>query len=123
MATVRTSDIAKRTLAASERTLRRVSYRRETRTFTVLMATGTTYKLRLDDVSAADASDVARWSVSRGRDYIRVRQASGNSLEIPWDTVLHLCEPRYRYHKSRTGQSGSNTTATRIGERIRNARA
>ncbi|MBF8267442.1 MAG: hypothetical protein HW388_950 [Dehalococcoidia bacterium] len=99
-----------------------VEYLQKIRAFLVRMGHGGIYLLKLDDLSEADSSPVARSRIGRGRTHFKVWQESGNQLAIPWDVVLYHCEPEYEYHKARSTQGQDNSRAVRIGTRVREVR-
>jgi DNA-binding XRE family transcriptional regulator len=73
--------------------------------FVVTFDSGKEYTFARSSVEVDDGSELVNIQVDRGRFFFRVRQASGNRYEIPWDRVLHEAEPSYRYfrgHRTRT---------------------
>ncbi len=114
--------LSKRLQTDAERRIEHVSYVKAARSFVVRMQNGRVYLLKLDDIPEADGSTVARCTLSRSRSYFRVVQESGNILEIPWDDVLHHCEPNYEYYKGKSKQSDDSERAVRIGSRVRELR-
>ena len=87
--------------------------------FIVTFNSGKEYSFPRSSVEADDGSEVVTIQVDRGRFFFRVRQASGNRYEIPWDRVLHEAEPSYRYFRSRRGRT---RTTHEIGATIRKLR-
>src|SRR5262245_49751618 len=78
--------------------------------FIVTFDSGKEYSFTRSSVEADDGSEVVDIEVDRRRFFFRVRQASGNRYEIPWDRVLYEAEPSYRYfrgHRTRTSHDGS----------------
>ena len=98
-----------------------VSYGEAARVATVRMGSGRVYVLRLDDIPGIDASPVMKCTVSRNRRYFWITQASGNKVDVQWDTVLYHCEPEYEYYKGHVKHDEA-ATAVRIGERVRKLR-
>jgi DNA-binding XRE family transcriptional regulator len=84
--------------------------------FIVTFDSGKEYSFPRSSVEADDGSEVVTIQVDRGRLFFRVRQASGNRYEIPWDRVLHEAEPSYRYFR------GRRTTTHEVGAKIRKLR-
>lgn len=97
----------------------RVEYINTLRAFIVWMDNGQTYLLHAADVPEADPSPIERVALARSRRYFTVAQASGNTFDIPWDLVLHHCEPSYPYFKGRQAREAEGSRATRIGQRVR----
>jgi DNA-binding XRE family transcriptional regulator len=88
--------------------------------FIVTFDSGKEYSFPRSSVEADDGSEVVNIEVDRRRFFFRVRQASGNHYEIPWDRVLHEAEPSYRYfrgHRTRTSHEVGSTI-----RRLREAR-
>lgn len=104
----------------SRKRFARVRYSEDLRSFIVEMGNGRTYDLRVSELPEADSTKIAKWSLSRHRDYIKVTQESGSTFEIPWDDVLYHCEPQYEFYKGKRANTESD--ASRIGERVRTAR-
>jgi DNA-binding XRE family transcriptional regulator len=84
--------------------------------FIVTFNSGKEYSFPRSSVEADDGSEVVTIQVDRRRFFFRVRQASGNRYEIPWDRVLHEAEPSYRYFR------GRRTTTHEAGATIRKLR-
>lgn len=99
--------------------LERVEYVDSIKAFLVWMGTRKTYLLHLRVLPEADSSPVARVRIARGRHYFRVRQASGNTFDVPWDAVLYHCEPEYAYFRGREAGKANKDRAQRIGQRVR----
>jgi DNA-binding XRE family transcriptional regulator len=95
-----------------------VRYDGASRGFSVHFATGKTYTLPVDHIPESDKSAVVRWRVARNRSHFLISQESGNKVHVPWDLVLHLCEPSYKHHYSRAEDSGVDS-ARRIGARVK----
>lgn len=87
--------------------------------FIVTFDSGKEYSFPRSSLEVDDGSEVANIKVDRRRFFFRVRQASGNRYEIPWDRVLREAEPSYRYFRGRRDR----TRATReVGATIRKLR-
>ena len=87
--------------------------------FIVTFDSGKEYSFPRSSLEADDGSEVVNIQVDRRRLFFRVRQASGNRYEIPWDRVLHEAEPSYRYFRARK----SRTKRTQeVGATIRQLR-
>lgn len=100
----------------------RVRYVAQNRTFVIRMSSGITYLLEASLIPAIDDSDIARTRLSSDHHYFTVTQSSGNKVEIPWDTVLHHCEPEYEHYKGKTDLANDVERARRIGGRVRGVR-
>ena len=105
-------------VGAPEKQILNVRYDSASRGFSVHFADGKTYTLPVDDIPESDSSKVVRWRVARNRSHFLFTQESGNKVHVPWDLVLHLCEPSYVHHYSRTQDSGADS-ARRIGARVK----
>jgi DNA-binding XRE family transcriptional regulator len=87
--------------------------------FIVTFDSGKEYSFPRSSLEVDDGSEVVTIQVDRRRFFFRVRQASGNRYEIPWDRVLHEAEPSYPYfrdHRDRT------RTTHKVGATIRKLR-
>jgi DNA-binding XRE family transcriptional regulator len=80
--------------------------------FIVTFDSGKEYSFPRSSVEVDDGSEVISIQVDRGRFFFRVRQASGNRYEIPWDRVLHEAEPSYRYFRGRRTKTTHEVGAT-----------
>lgn len=100
----------------------RVEYINSLRAFIVWMDNGQTYLLHAADLPEADPSPIERVALARSRRYFAVTQASGNTFDVPWDLVLHHCEPSYPYFKGRQAREAEGSRAARIGSRVRSLR-
>jgi DNA-binding XRE family transcriptional regulator len=87
--------------------------------FIVTFDSGKEYSFPRSSLEVDDSSEVVNIQVDRRRFFFRVRQASGNRYEIPWDRVLHEAEPSYRYFR---GRKGRTKTAHEFGAAIRKLR-
>src|SRR5262245_24076063 len=88
--------------------------------FIVTFDSGKEYSFSRSSVEIDDGSEVVNIRVDRRRFFFRVRQASGNRYEIPWDRVLHEAEPSYRYFRDRRTRATHEVGATI--RRLREAR-
>jgi DNA-binding XRE family transcriptional regulator len=87
--------------------------------FSVTFDSGKEYSFPRSSLEVDDGSEVVKIEVDRRRFFFRVRQASGNRYEIPWDRVLHEAEPSYRYFHGRRGRTRTNHE---VGATIRKLR-
>jgi ribosome-binding protein aMBF1 (putative translation factor) len=87
--------------------------------FIVTFDSGKEYSFPRSSVEVDDGSELLNIQVDRGRFFFRVRQASGNRYEVPWDRVLHEAEPSYRYFRGRRGRT---KTTHEVGAAIRKLR-
>lgn len=105
------------------RTISRVDYMEEDRSFIVQMGNRKSYLLRMDDLPESDSSSLTRIEPAKGGRSFRVEQESGNWFEVPWDDVLYHCEPDYEYFKGRRSPAaGGDDLAVRTGQKIRRFR-
>jgi DNA-binding XRE family transcriptional regulator len=80
--------------------------------FSVTFDSGKEYSFPRSSLEVDDGSEVVKIEVDRRRFFFRVRQASGNRYEIPWDRVLHEAEPSYRYFRGRRTKTTHEVGAT-----------
>ncbi len=108
----------------ASRTLKAVRYLPTEGAFFVVFRNGRGYELPRKALEADDRSPVATPPrVIHGGHAFEVRQASGNTYQVPWDLVLYHQEPSYPYHKRQGGQGDQEPgRAERIGTRIRQER-
>jgi DNA-binding XRE family transcriptional regulator len=111
--------INKETDPEAPRRIDSVRFLSNARAFIVRMDSGRSFALSLRELAGADDSNVVRCTVARDRSYFRVRQASGNVFEVPWDLVLHHCDPTYEHYKDRPTELDDESRALRIGNRVR----
>jgi hypothetical protein len=83
--------------------------------FIVTFDSGKEYSFPRSSLEVDDGSEVVNIQVDRRRFFFRVRQASGNRYEIPWDRVLHEAEPSYRYFR---GAESEQEQPARSGRRF-----
>lgn len=109
---------------AASRTLEAVRYQPTEDAFFVAFRNGRTYELPRKAIEADDDSPVlGQPKVIHGGSAFEIRQASGNTYQLPWDLVLYLQEPTYPYHRASAGQRNAEAgRAERIGARIRQER-
>jgi DNA-binding XRE family transcriptional regulator len=105
----------------SRKRFAKVKYMENVGAFLIWMESGKTYALNISELSEADSTKVAKWTLSKERDCIKVIQLSGNKFEIPWDDVLYHCEPQYEFYKGKRSQN-EDTGLKRIGEKVRQLR-
>lgn len=106
----------------SQRKIVRAAYLDSGRSFVIHMGNGNAYVLKIDELPEADKSKVIEYRVGLNQNYLKVKQESGNWFEIPWDDVLHHCEPEYEYYKGRQSENLPIDSARRIGERVQQIR-
>ncbi len=116
-----TSLLKKQLDPESRKRFTKVRYMENVGAFLIWMENGKTYALNISELSEADSTKVAKWTLSREQDCIKVIQESGNKFEIPWDDVLYHCEPQYEFYKGKRSQNES-TGIKRIGEKVRQLR-
>ncbi len=116
------SYLEKRLDSEASRRIERVEYVEGARSFIVGLEDGKVYALGLDDAAGTDSTGVEGWRIGEGRRHFEVRQRSGNVVEVPWDAVLHHCEPGYEYYKGRGDGEDEGGRAGVIGGRIRGLR-
>ena len=118
------SYLEKRLGVDAGRRLSKVDYIRRAKMLIVHFENGKCYALDLTEVSGADDTEAAKWEIGETQEYLKVTQESGNILELPWDAILHYCEPQYAYHKNEVQSrvEPPSVRAGRIGARVRNFR-
>jgi hypothetical protein len=89
-----------------DRRFRAVAYFPQTDTFLVTFLDGRAYHLPraafAADLEFDHTSPVSAVTVGADLDYyFTIRFASGATFDVPWDRVLHECEPAYEYFKGR----------------------
>ncbi len=99
------------------RSIASVTYGNAAHAFAVRMGNGKSYSLLLDDIPETDETTVKNVRISKDKRYFVLTQASGNSVDVPWDTVLYHCEPDYEHDKGRA-KHDEESSATRIGQRV-----
>jgi DNA-binding Xre family transcriptional regulator len=106
------------------RTLADVRYERTEAAFFVTFRSGKAYELSRKVIETDDGSRViGEPRIIDGGETFEVRQASGNTYQVPWDAVLYNQEPSYPYHKGRTEQREREArSAERIALRVRRER-
>ena len=118
------SYLEKRLSADAERRFKKVDYIRQAKILIIHFENGKCYALDLVDIAGADDTEAAKWEVGEEREHLTITQQSGNMLEVPWDVVLHHCEPRYPYYKGNLAPDAESSAARaeRIGGRVRDLR-
>jgi DNA-binding XRE family transcriptional regulator/CheY-like chemotaxis protein len=108
----------------ADRTLEAVRYLPKEEAYFVAFRNGKTYELARRALEADDGTPLlAGPRIIHGGEAFEVGQRSGNTYQVPWDTVLYHQEPSYPYHKSKpAAHEEEGTRATRIGTRIRQIR-
>jgi DNA-binding XRE family transcriptional regulator len=89
----------------------------------VRFSNGRVYALSLAELEGVDASAVTGVFLGSDGYSVALAQASGNSLEIPWDVVLYHAEPGYHFYKHRVAAQRAVADRQEIGERIRRGRS
>ena len=89
-----------------DKRFRAVAYFPQTDTFLVTFFDGRAYHLPratfAADLEFEQTSPVSAVTVGADLDYyFTIHFASGATFEVPWDRVLHECEPAYDYFKGR----------------------
>ncbi|MBI3800559.1 MAG: helix-turn-helix transcriptional regulator [Deltaproteobacteria bacterium] len=87
-----------------DKRFRTVAYFPQTDTFQVSFLDGRAYHLPrvafASDLEFNSASPVTAVSIGADLDYyFTIHFASGTMFDVPWDRVLHECEPAYDYFK------------------------
>jgi DNA-binding XRE family transcriptional regulator len=88
--------------------------------FIVWLSSGGIYELAPEDLPFEFTANVHSCRLGETQAYFVIELADGATYEVPWDLVLHVCEPAYEYHISDAVDSRS--TAERIGQRVRDRR-
>ena len=87
--------------------------------FIVTFDSGKEYSFPRSSLEIDDGSELVNIQIDRRRFFFRVRQASGNRYEVPWDRVLHEAEPSYRFFRGRKDRA---KTSHEVGATIRKLR-
>ena len=90
--------------------------------FIVTFESGKEYSFPRSSLEVDDGSELVTVQVDRRQFFFRVRQASGNRYEIPWDRVLHEAEPSYRYFRSRKGRTKTTDEVASTIRKLREAK-
>jgi DNA-binding XRE family transcriptional regulator len=88
--------------------------------FAVWLSNGRIYELLAADLPFEFSTPVRGYSPGETPSYFIIELEDGTAYEVPWDSVLHLCEPAYKYHVSQP--IDSSPTAKRIGHRVKSGR-
>jgi transcriptional regulator with XRE-family HTH domain len=89
------------------------------RVFACSFKNGRTYFLRRKDIPEDDGSKIKKYAIENDAYYFTVQLKSGREYIVPWDFILHMCEEKYEFHKSKAVESISSAE---IGKRIKGLR-
>ena len=90
--------------------------------FIVTFDSGKEYSFPRSSLEVDDGSELINIQVDRRRFFFRVRQASGNRYEVPWDRVLHEAEPSYRYFRGRRDRTRTTGEVASTIRKLRDAK-
>lgn len=90
--------------------------------FIVTFDSGKEYSFPRSSLEVDDGSELINIQVDRRRFFFRVRQASGNRYEVPWDRVLHEAEPSYGYFRSREVRTRTTGEVASTIRKLRDAK-
>jgi len=102
-----------------DKKLEKVDYLEKERVFACTFKNGKAYFLSRKDMPEDDGSSIEKYAIEKNTYCFTVKLKSGKEYIIPWDFILHICEERYEYHRSKTVKSISSED---IGKRIKEAR-
>jgi DNA-binding XRE family transcriptional regulator len=91
------------------------------KSFFIRMENESKYMLSGNEIPEVDASDIIEYGIGDTGNYFWFRQKSGNTVEIPWDTVLYHCEQGYEYYKGKNREA-ETTSSQRIMKNIKSLR-
>ena len=87
--------------------------------FACTFKNGKTYFLGRKDIPEDDGSSIKKYVIEKNAYYFTVQLKSGKSYIVPWDFILHICEEKYEFHRSKSVKCISSEE---IGKRIKEAR-
>jgi len=102
-----------------DKKLEKVDYLETERVFACTFKNGRAYFLNRKDVPEDDGSSVKKYAIEKNAHYFTVQLESGKRYIVPWDFILHICEEKYEFHKSKAIESISSVE---IGKRVKEAR-
>ncbi len=103
-----------------DKKLEKVDYLEKERVFACTFKNGRTYFLSRKDAPEDDGSRIKKHSIEKDAYYFTVQLKSGKEYTIPWDFILHICEERYEFHRSRKIESISSVEIGRRVKALRN---
>jgi DNA-binding XRE family transcriptional regulator/CheY-like chemotaxis protein len=104
-----------------DKKLQSVSLSENNKQFLVLFQNDKFYTLNRHLLEQDDGSPIKTIKISRDAYSFRVSQASSNKYHVPWDAVLHFCEPTYRYYYKRAEKTRPQQMES-MGARIKQIR-
>lgn len=102
-----------------DKKLEKVEYLEKEKVFACTFKNGRTYFLSRKDIPEDDGSGISKYAIEKDAYYFTVKLKSGRDYLVPWDFILHICEEKYEFHRSRKIESISSVE---IGMRIKEAR-
>lgn len=102
-----------------DKRLEKVDYLEKERVFACTFKNGSAYFLSRKDIPEDDGSSIKKYVIEKDAYYFTVRLKSGKEYLVLWDFILHICEEKYEFHRSKKIESISSIE---IGKRIKEVR-
>ena len=102
-----------------DKRLEKVDYLEKEKVFACTFKNGKAYFLKRKDIPEDDGSKIKKCTIEKDAYYFTVQLKSGKEYIVIWDFILHMCEEKYEFHKSKAVESISSVE---IGKRIKEAR-
>lgn len=99
------------------RRLKKIDYLEKV--FVCTFKNGRTCLLSRKDIPEDDGSKIGKCMIEKDADCFIVQLKSGKRYTVPWDFILHMCEEKYEFYKSKEIKSISSAE---IGKRIKELR-
>jgi len=81
--------------------------------FACAFKNGREYFLKKEDLPEYDGSRIKNCTLDKDEYYFNVILESGFKYTVPWDFVLHMCEEKYEFHKSKRVKEARNRKGLR----------
>lgn len=102
-----------------DKKLEKVDYLEKERVFACTFKNGRAYFLNRKDIPEDDGSSIKKYAIEKNAYYFTVQLKSGKRYIAPWDFILHICEEKYEFHRSKAVETISSVE---IGKRVKEAR-
>ena len=99
--------------------LEKVDYLEKEKVFACTFKNGRAYFLSRKDIPEDDGSRIKKYTIEKDAYYFTVQLKSGKEYLVLWDFILHICEEKYEFHRSKAIESISSVE---IGKRVKEAR-
>lgn len=93
----------------------KVEYSKEENSFACVFQNRKSYLLKRENFPEDSGAGVESCAVSKDGYHFTIHFESGEKYDVPWDFVLHRCEPQYEFYKDKPVDALS---PREIGERI-----